>query len=173
VLCKVITDQQWFSNGSATMTAEELMQQMVSEAEEVLADLHENVRFQERYVATLREKLDRLRVGMGALPSSVMPPRLTTGRGQLTPPRVAPSPFSMPERIVEVLRKAGCPMRVMDITAKLEEAGVQTNAKKGLFPNVGSALVRRADLFVKKDRGLYGLKEWETASAKRQGGDEE
>ena len=30
----------------------------------------------------------------------------------------------------------------------------------GLFPNVGSALNRRADLFQKQGRGLYGLKEW-------------
>jgi len=68
--------------------------------------------------------------------------------------------LSIPEHVLRVLREAKRPMRVMDIVSRLEELGVKTTAKKGLMPNVSTAMKRRPDLFARKGRGVYGLKEW-------------
>jgi len=136
-----------------------VLQQMVAEAESDLAALHEKAALQEKYVADLRQRLTLVQPLDGDADSAANAE--TNGAHSLA--SVAPATgASISARIVQALREVKKPMRLMDIAEMVEQSGAVSAGRKGVMSNVASAIIRRKDLFVKKGRGIYGLKEWET-----------
>ncbi len=119
-----------------------VLQEMLTEEEATLAKLRIQVEVQARFVDSLRTKV-----------AECGHSEQTSAGGSST----SQESLAMPERIVRVLQQSAQPMRVTDITAKLEAEGMTTTGAKGLIANVASALARRDDLFVRVDRGLYRL----------------
>jgi hypothetical protein len=124
---------------------------MIADEESMLATLRDQLRLQERFVDSLRAKLNQRKHSAAKTARAERPTDdSVVGTGAL----------ALPERIVRILREAKRPMRVAGITEELERRGVRTSGAKGLLANVASALVRRKDLFERTERGIYGLHEW-------------
>jgi hypothetical protein len=139
------------------MTPDDVLQQLIAEAEAELASLREGVVLQEKYLAALRARSGR-RTAMSVANDPRTAATIADDAVFIIPR------LSIPEHTLAVLQEAKRPMRAKDIADALERRGVKSTAQKGLLPGVLTALQRRTDLFVKKDRGVYGLVEWEDGS---------
>ena len=65
------------------------------------------------------------------------------------------------------LRAATKPMPIMELVAAIQKNGVQATRPAGkVRGSLGSALLRRRDLFTKPERGIYGLVEWSDQDGK-------
>lgn len=144
---------------NATALKAEVFRQMVDEETAVLAELLTQVRLQEKLITSLQAKLAAVSATEPQAKTSEVPPKESTSSAiDLRKPWDGLS-LSMPLQVASVLRMKERPMRVTEIVQRLEELGVRSNSKKGILPNVVSALTRRDDLFEKKARGIYALRD--------------
>lgn len=141
----------------ATHTTDEFFQELIADAESDLDALRQKMHIQEMYVTALREKRREVKEKEAANVREST--SRDAGKNHEKPRLPAWASGSMPEKIRGVLREARRPMRVVDITKRLEELGVKSTSSKGLMPSVVSSLLRREDLFVREGRGIYALKD--------------
>jgi hypothetical protein len=65
--------------------------------------------------------------------------------------------------VAKVLHEHGEPMRVQEIVRALEQNGIKSGSGDAPLNSVLSAVNRRSDLFERVARGIYALKNMETA----------
>jgi hypothetical protein len=145
---------------NTTTAKQEVLRQMAAEAEAELAGLREQVKVQEKYLAHLRSQLGQ---AGGRIPTNRPE---SNGAQQQPGPRAG---VKLYEQIQTVLHRRGEPLRVPEMEELLAKAGITTNAKGGMRPNIVSAIKRHPELFSKQGWGLYGLKEWEEQKEKAAG----
>ena len=123
------------------MTRTEILDSMIAESAAKLSALRKDIEFEERFYTELQKRKrseNKPDQRNGSMPSGT-------------------SAMSLPEQIAELLRTEGRSMRARDICAILEQRGVRAGGKRGLLPNVLSALRRRNDLFENASRGCDQL----------------
>lgn len=69
---------------------------------------------------------------------------------------------SLVSEIIEILQKAGGPMRVREITGAVELTGRRTKCQDGVYGCVASSLSKRKDLFMRTGAGQWELINRET-----------
>lgn len=75
-------------------------------------------------------------------------------------PQIGNSPprkDSMAAYLEKILKDANSPLQVSELVERLKQSGFKTEAKVGLQNLVPSSLNRRADVFIRIKRGVYGL----------------
>lgn len=138
--------------GNPMATRTRILDSMMAESARRIEQLQKNLEFEERYYGELKRRREDV-VNLEHWQSTAN--EKSASKNGDVPQKTAES---LPEKIREILKEAKKPLRARDIARALKEKGEKTSSKKGLLPNVVSALRRRTDLFQKVARGTYKLK---------------